>query len=261
MPRVSRENSKTITKTYHIMLRGINKQDIFLDNQDRSKFLKELRLSKEKFRYEIYAYVLMNNHVHLAICDENDKLSDIIHKLGTSYAMYFNKKYKRVGHVFQNRFKSICVDTEEYLKSLVRYIHRNPINDGLCKKYDYNWSSYKEYLYKEELTDTNFLLDIFNKDRREAIKQFVKFNNMDEAKYPDIEFEFEEKMKDEEAAEYIVRFFKIDNLFEIQKYNLKIRNEYICKISKMKGITMKQIARLLGMSESMIRKIIRDSKK
>lgn len=126
MPRLTRKQSKTVTRTYHILIRGINKQDIFEDDQDRSKFLRELNLSKQEYTYSICTYVLMRNHVHLVIYDEKDKISEIIHKLCTKYAIYFNKKYNRVGHVFQNRFKSIGVDTEEYLKNLVRYIHKNP---------------------------------------------------------------------------------------------------------------------------------------
>lgn len=126
MPRLPRSENKNETKVYHIIIRGVNKQDIFIDNQDKSKFLQELKLSKQEYNYSIYAYVLMTNHVHLVIFDKNDSLSAIMHKLCTKYAMYFNKKYNRVGHVFQNRFKSIGVDTEEYLKHLVRYIHNNP---------------------------------------------------------------------------------------------------------------------------------------
>lgn len=126
MSRSPREVSKTITKTYHILMRGINKQDIFIDNQDKCKFLNELKKSKEEYKYHIYGYVLMTNHVHLVILDKYDKLSELIHKISMKYAMYFNRKYNRVGHVFQNRFKSICIDSEEYLKNLIRYIHRNP---------------------------------------------------------------------------------------------------------------------------------------
>ena len=126
MPRLSRENSKTITNTYHILLRGINKQLIFMEDRDKSKFLQELKLSTEEYLYKIWAHVLMGNHIHLVIYDLIDKMSEAMHKVCLKYAMYFNKKYNRVGHVFQNRFKSICVESEEYLKNLIRYIHRNP---------------------------------------------------------------------------------------------------------------------------------------
>ena len=91
MPRLSRSDSKIITDTYHILLRGINKQDIFMDKDDKNKFIKCLTDTKEKYKYMIYSFAIMNNHVHLNIYDENDFMSKIIHKLCTSYGMYFNK--------------------------------------------------------------------------------------------------------------------------------------------------------------------------
>ena len=93
MPRQPRKKSQS--QVYHCILRGINKQDIFFDNQDYSKFIKELKRTKHKFFYQLYSYVLMPNHIHLEIKDENEKLSQIMHILETSYATYFNKKYNR----------------------------------------------------------------------------------------------------------------------------------------------------------------------
>lgn len=147
MSRIPRRHLKSITKTYHILLRGINKQDIFLDNVDKSKFFRELKRAKEEFGFKIDAYVIMNNHVHLVIYDENDNLSKIIHKIATKYGLYFNKKYDRVGHVFQNRYKSICVETEAYLKNLVRYVLRNPQKDR--DKYIYEISNIKGISVKQ----------------------------------------------------------------------------------------------------------------
>ena len=130
MPRISRNENKTITNTYHIIARGINKQDIFLESADKDNFCRMIKRTKEKFKFNLYAFALMNNHFHLAICDEEDQMSKIMHRICTIYAMYFNNKYERTGHVFQNRFKNICVDTESYLLNLVRYIHKNPEKDG-----------------------------------------------------------------------------------------------------------------------------------
>ena len=90
LPRV-----KSSLKIYHIMMRGVNKQDIFLDNQDRKVFMKCILKSKEKFEYSIYSYVLMKNHVHLEIMD-NDVMSKIIHYIASSYAMYFKNNYNIV---------------------------------------------------------------------------------------------------------------------------------------------------------------------
>lgn len=122
---------KSYTKVYHMIIRGINKQDIFLDKQDFLKFIKEVERTKEKYQYEIYAYALMNDHVHFVIYDKNENVSIAIQSLNVSYSSYFNKKYERTGHLFENRFKSKTVDSSEYLKSVVRYIHKNPENAGL----------------------------------------------------------------------------------------------------------------------------------
>ena len=120
MPRKAREISKT--KTYHIMLRGNDKQDIFFEEQDYKKFINEISNTKQKYKYELFAYCLMTNHVHMVIFDRNDNISKAIQSLAVSYSSYFSKKYDKVGHLFQNRFFSKSVETREYLIQLCRYI-------------------------------------------------------------------------------------------------------------------------------------------
>lgn len=167
MPRISRTNSKTITNTYHIMIRGINKQAIFFDDFDKEKFIKEIKLAKEKYKYKIYAYVIMNNHVHLVIDDAKDCISEIMHMICSKYAMYFNKKYERVGHVFQNRFKSFPIESEEYLWQCFYYIHLNPVKAKITGKMNrYQYSSAQEYIYEKK-----GLI-------RENARQFIKSGQM-----------------------------------------------------------------------------------
>ena len=258
IPRDSRNDLKINTNTYHVIIRGINKQDIFLDNFDKSKFFKELKMTKEEYKYEIYAYVLMNNHIHIVIHDVENNISDIFHKICMKYAMYFNVKYERVGHVFQNRFKSIGVDSDTYLLNLVRYIHRNPEKDGIGKMEDYAWSSYKEYVFKKNITNTELVLNLFSENQKEAIKRFEEFNKMQEDKYTSAEFEMENTITDEEAIEFIKRKLKIDNILSIQNYNVKKRNEMVYEIYKIKGITVKQICRLIGLNKSYVYEIIKN---
>ena len=258
IPRDSRNDLKIHTNTYHVIIRGINKQDIFLDNFDKSKFFKELKRTKEEYKYEIYAYVLMNNHIHIVIHDVENNISDIFHKLCTIYAMYFNNKYERVGHVFQNRFKSIGVDTETYLLNLVRYIHRNPEKDGIGKTEEYAWSSYKEYVYKENITNTELVLNLFSENRKEAIKRFEEFNKMQEDKYTSAEFEMENTITDEEAIKFIKLTLKTDNILSISNYSNEKRDELIGEIYKIRGISVKQICRILGLSKNMIYRAIKN---
>ena len=259
MPRLSRSDSKIITNTYHILIRGINKQDIFLDKYDKDRFIKYLLETKEKYNYLIYSYVIMNNHVHLNINDKEDSMSKIIHKLCTSYGMYFNKKYERVGHIFQNRFKSIGIDTEEYLLNLVRYIHRNPEKDGISKLNQYKWSSYNEYIKNNKIiTDIDFVLYLFDSNRETAIKKFIQYNKLVDRAYSDAEYEFERKLSDEAAISCIKRILNIKNILEIQYYEKTKKYETIYKISQIVGINSSQMVRLLGMSKRTIQRIIKE---
>ena len=113
--RYPRKYQKGYTNVYHIILRSINQQEIFYDNSDHKKFIKCIQQTKEKYVYELYAYVLMNNHIHMLINAKDNNMSKIMQSLAISYAMYFNKKYNRIGHVFYNRFKSKNIETEGYL--------------------------------------------------------------------------------------------------------------------------------------------------
>lgn len=244
---------KSYTKVYHMIIRGINKQDIFLDKQDFLKFIKEVERTKEKYQYEIYAYALMNDHVHFVIYDKNENMSIAIQSLNVSYSSYFNKKYERTGHLFENRFKSKTVDSSEYLKSVVRYIHKNPENAGLKP---YEWTSYYEYLYKEKLINKNMVLKVFGEDINEAINNF-KYFHKNYTKYQDYDkgYELLTHITDDEAIEIIKNVIMEQNLLRIQQYDKEQKEKAIMKILKIEGITKVQIARIIGISTKTISKI------
>lgn len=251
MPRLSRLDMKIESKIYHVILRGVNKQNIFLENQDRSVFMTKLENAKNKFSAEIYTYTLMNNHVHLVIHDNQDKLSEMIHSLCTGYAKYFNERYNRIGHLFQNRFKSIGVNSDRYLLNVIRYIHKNPEKEGISRMEKYKWSGYKEYLGEKGLVSTKYVLEMFDEDENKAIEKFIIFNKGIERDYSDAEFE-NEKMTDDEAVENINRILGLRNLQNIHKMNKELQKEYIQDISKIKGIYVGQISRILGIDKSVI---------
>jgi len=125
LARVARERSRT--GIYHIMLRGINRQTIFEDNQDRVRFLDTLEEYKDICEFVFYGYCLMDNHVHLLIKETKESVSDIIKRICSSYVYWYNAKYKRCGHLFQERFKSEIVETDSYFLTVLRYIHQNPL--------------------------------------------------------------------------------------------------------------------------------------
>ncbi|BAY81098.1 hypothetical protein NIES267_05630 [Calothrix parasitica NIES-267] len=132
---------------YHIYNRGNNRQKIFFERDNYLYFLTKLREHLVEKGIEIIAYCLMPNHYHLLIFLNNDKLSESMQKLSLSYTKAINKRYERVGSLFQGRFQSILVDKDEYLLHLSRYIHLNPINANLVNKpEDWEYSSYREYI-------------------------------------------------------------------------------------------------------------------
>lgn len=149
-PRISYEQA-----FYHVFNRGVAKQPIFQDASDYRRFLKRLVELKTKkgFDHSIYAYILMPNHFHLLIQTRKIPISQIMTSLTTSYSMYFNQTYHRVGPLFQNRFKSKLCDKDAYFLGASRYIILNPIEAGLAKSIeDYQWSSYQELFGELDMT-------------------------------------------------------------------------------------------------------------
>lgn len=261
LPRIAREYSEL--KVYHITIRGIDKQNIFFDEDDKSKFIDIIKESKEKYKYEIYAYCLMDNHVHLVIYDKEQKISKIMQSMEVSYAFYFNKKYERVGHLFQNRFFSKKVEDREYLKMVCRYIHQNPLKAGIESTENYKWSSYKEYIKYNKLVDTRLLLSIFSENTENAKEEFIKFHNIDsdinkEERIKNlIEYELCEKMTDEDVERYIYEILNVKNVNQILKYNIEIRNEKLSKLKCFQNIPITQLSRVTGINRKMIERAIK----
>ena len=248
MPRCPRK--KSYTQVYHVIIRGINKQAIFLDKQDYKKFVKEIERVKEKYQFEIYSYALMKNHVHFVINDVNENLSLVMQSLSISYSIYFNKKYERVGHLFENRFKSFAIEDEAYLKNVIRYIHKNPENAGMKQ---YIWTSYYEYIRNNsKLINSNVLMKLFNnniKNFEEFHREYIKNQDYDKG------YEMITKLQDDEAINIIKELINEPNLMKIQNYETAERNKTIKKIIKIEGITKVQISRILGISLSTINRI------
>ncbi|GAA0484952.1 hypothetical protein GCM10008986_07750 [Salinibacillus aidingensis] len=134
-------------ENYHITARGNHKEKIFLDTRDYRKYLSYLTDAQKNYPYRLHAYCLMPNHVHLLMEMSEVPLSQVIKNIHTRYAMYFNFKYDKVGHLFQDRFKSKIVHSSDYLLKVSGYIHLNPSKAGLLTKAEnYPWSSYYYYL-------------------------------------------------------------------------------------------------------------------
>lgn len=156
MPRRSRQHSPT--GVYHVMLRGIDRRDIFADDQDRGKFLKILRsVTAPEDRdgnplppyCHIHAYCLMDNHIHLLIAEGAEDIGMVMKRIGVSYVSYFNKRHERLGPLFHDRFRSEPVGDSGYFITLLRYIHQNPVEaEMVTAPEQYPWSSWHEYSAK-----------------------------------------------------------------------------------------------------------------
>ena len=248
MPRHKR--AKTLTKTYHVIVRGINKQDIFLDKQDFIKYREEIKNTKEKYKYEVYSYALMNDHVHFILYDKNENMATALQSLNIRYSAYYNKKYERTGHLFENRYKSKAIEDIGYFKNLVRYIHKNPENAGLKP---YLRTSYNEYLYKVEIINPQKVLEIFGDDKQQALNEFKKFHenyykNQDYNKG----FELLTKITDDEAIKIAKDILKEENLLKIQGYDKQKKYNSVKKILEIEGITKQQVSRMTGISRKTI---------
>jgi putative transposase len=121
MPRVARGRSSS--GIYHIMLRGINRQIIFEDEEDKTRFLETLRKYKDISKYQLYVYCLMDNHIHLLVKESGETISEAIKRISSSYVYWYNTKYERCGHLFQDRFKSEIVENTTYFFTVLRYIY------------------------------------------------------------------------------------------------------------------------------------------
>ena len=145
MPRKNRKESQT--GVYHIVVRGNNKEKIYEKTSDKVSYLRILKKGCEEYPVSVYAYCIMTNHVHILLETQFDILPRFMRYINSTYAEQFNVKYDRCGHVFQERYYSDCVETEEYYWCCIRYIHNNPVKVNLVKKpYDYEFGSAKEYL-------------------------------------------------------------------------------------------------------------------
>ena len=179
MPRSARIAPKEFV--YHILTRGNNRQAIFKDEEDYQKYLDILKKYKGKYKFKLYHYVLMTNHVHLVIetPEEGGELSQIMKGINLSYAQYYKVKYKHIGHFWQDRYKSIIISKDEYLLACGSYVELNPVRAGMAKEpKDYRWSSYPSNAYGEKdiLIDEHVIYDGLSSDEavRKEYRKFVK---------------------------------------------------------------------------------------
>jgi putative transposase len=158
---------------YHVISRGNNRRRVFRSPDDYLKFTEILAAQKSKLPFYLYGYCLMPNHIHLLIEMRHDPISRIMQRVLTSYSQHHNRKYRKTGHVFQGRYKSILCQSDQYLGELVRYLHLNPVRARIVSRpEDYEYSGHRAYLgmVAGELVDAEPVLRHFGGNKRRAVE-------------------------------------------------------------------------------------------
>jgi putative transposase len=251
MPRGARRKGES--GIYHVMLRGINKQIILEDDEDHEKFKQVLKDCKVISGYKMLAYCLMGNHVHLLVKEEKEGLEQIFKRIGSRYVYWYNNKYQRTGHLFQDRFKSEPVDGDAYFLTVLRYIHQNPVKAGFCRDIsEYSWSSYNDYLRNSGLTDIEFGLSLFGENKKEAVKLFETYMKKDD-NIDCLDMQKSGRITDREALVIINNQCGTENAADLQKMNQEKRHACLTLL-KENGLSIRQIARLTGISFGIVRR-------
>lgn len=238
MPRQARKASNSIYQ--HVIVQGINKSYIFDNRIDILHYIKILKELTQECNIELISYCVMSNHTHMLIkTEEIENLVKFMRKANTKYAMYYNRKYNRVGYVFRNRYNSQDITTEAYLYNCIKYIYNNPVKAKICDNpYEYYYSNIKEFTNK--------------------YKVLINFDDIEESD----DFEFEDitndVIEDNECEEIINNFLKYNKLKKEYLIKDKAKLAELLRILKSdRKKSLRNISKKLGISRETLRKCIK----
>ncbi|MFH1664781.1 MAG: transposase [Candidatus Omnitrophota bacterium] len=273
---------------YHLTSRGDDRKKIYISEFDHEKFLEYVLRAKKRFKFHLYAYVLMSNHYHLLIETLQANLSKIMHFINGSYTTYYNIKRKKAGHLFQGRYKSIIVDKDSYFLELTKYIHLNPVKAGIVKlPEEYKWSSYNGYIGK--IKDKYIDKEAIEKITYSGLKRYKDFvmASIDEKIEPFKNVyggillgppafikeklgQMKERVSGEDVSyqnalrgyvdkEEILELIKQEYGNDIEDLKIRKRKENVRKIAiyllrEMSGLTNREIGEIFGMKYSAVSK-------
>ena len=246
MARRTRKQSKS--GIYHVMLRGMNRQDLFHNDDDMYKMISVLSECTEISGVRLHGYCLMTNHVHLLVQTgedfDSEMLPQFMKRITVRYVTYYNNKNNRIGSLFQDRYRSEAVETDAYFLTVLRYIHRNPVKAGITKTpSEYIWSSYGNYVGKSGFVYT----DMANSMLGETFESYMEF---DGTQCLDVD-EDTHRLTDSELSIIVEETLKIP-ISAIVSLDRAERNDALRLISAIKGSTYRQISRLTGLSIGLI---------
>lgn len=242
--------AKSESGFYHVMARGNGRMIIFENESDFASFLKLVRTCFKKYKIELLAWCLMDNHFHFVVRDKNDKLSKAMKELIGSYAQQFNEKYQRSGSVFQPRFRSEPIGTYNYLLEAIRYVLLNPFMAGLASYDTYSWSSYSEYFGWQDICDVDIVRSEFS--NKEAFDAYL--NEGTKKKQP---FTPSYKTLSQEEANKVIHTL-------LQEYSSpsistmpKCERDKVLRAAYSSGLSLRQISRCTGLGRKLVTQICR----
>lgn len=245
------------TNYYHIMVRGNNREHIFNNPHEKRYYLEVLKEQIEDDLIQIAAYCIMDNHVHIVVEADILNLTKAMKSINIKFAMKINKQKNRIGHVFQDRYKSEVIYNDAHLHQVIRYVHNNPIKAKITKSLNqYKWSSYNEYINKCDiinLEQKSFVLDYF----KGSLERFQSFHNEDDVnEYLEIKEDIETQRLDR-GQELISNYFKEHGISENKQI---INNPYhldiiIKKLLKKSKLSHRKIAELLEINRGDVHRV------
>lgn len=259
MPRKPRVISST--GIYHITLRSINQHIIFEEESDFQKFLFILADCKQAIDIDIYAYCLMNNHIHLLLHSSSNNLASFFQSLGSRFVRWYNNKYSRSGHLFQDRFFSVPIETESQYLSTLLYIHNNPVKANICHfESEYRWSSYNAfYDEKNPLINVSYSYDIAGS--KDLLQKYFATNHAhsNDSSFSQVHIATKHYVPDEKALAIFKSITQLSSAAEVINLTKTARNNYI-RILHDKGLTQKQLARLMDVSLTTVKRVCQSEK-
>ena len=255
MARQTRVESET--SFYHVMMRGNNREFIFSREDQKKRFMDSLRTELATGSIQVAAWCLMDNHVHLVLKGELEELAQAIKRINIKYAMGFNHCESRIGHVFQDRFRSEVIENDNHLLSVIRYVHNNPVKAKMTASVEtYPWSSYSEYFRDSSL---------INQELREMLLsyfsgEFVRFEafheQRDDEEYLEIK-EDVEKHRIDRAQEIIAAYCSASGCQDASEYlkNPNDLNALIVELLDGSRLSHRKIAGLLGISHNKVHQV------
>jgi len=239
---------------HHVVNRGVEQRNIFLEDENNDTFLKIVCEVCTKFNVTLHSYCLMPNHYHLLIETEDENLSKVMRAVNSQYAAYFNRKNKRIGHLWQGRFKSWFVTDEAYLYTLIKYIEFNPLKAKIVKTlYDYPYGSYQTFCTEKapiECLKNSLMLREFKtrEERKEffdswydeaVLKEVVKASSLVVSSVPTQTL----------SKKFLVKLFA--KYSSKQELNLKIKKAVTM------GYSQQEIAKVIGISQPAVSLIVK----